>query len=87
MGVNRLDEASTLLQQIDSKAVAQLAGDPDWGAGVTLARAEIDYRRKNYDAARTAVQTVAPVFTRPETEPYQKRAFETLKAELEKSKP
>jgi hypothetical protein len=54
---------------------------------VTLARAEIDYRRKNYDAARTAVQTVAPVFTRPETEPYQKRAFETLKAELEKSKP
>jgi hypothetical protein len=84
MGLNRLDEASTLLQQIDSHAVAQLAGDPDWGAGVTLAQAQIDYRRRNYDAARAAAHSVAPVFTRPGTDPYQKRAFETLTAELDK---
>ncbi|MFZ0417856.1 MAG: winged helix-turn-helix domain-containing protein [Candidatus Sulfotelmatobacter sp.] len=82
IGLNKLDEAATLLRQIDAPAVAQLAGDPNWGAGVTLAQAEIAYRRHNYDAARADVQTVAPVFTRKDAEPYQKRAFESLKAAL-----
>ncbi|HEV7473711.1 MAG TPA: tetratricopeptide repeat protein, partial [Pyrinomonadaceae bacterium] len=62
--LGRLDEAGKLLDQIEVSAVAQLAGDPDWGAGVTLAQAEIAYRRGNYDAARGYVQTVTPVFTR-----------------------
>ncbi len=82
-----MDEATSLLQPIDVQPVAQLTGDPDWGAGVTLALAEIAYRRGNYDAARTQVQAVAPVFTRKDTEPYQKHAFETLKAALDKAPP
>ena len=77
-----MDQAATLLQQIDVKAVAQLAGDPDWGAGVTLAQAEIAYRRRNFDAARADVQTVTPLFARKDAEPYQNRAFESLKAAL-----
>jgi eukaryotic-like serine/threonine-protein kinase len=80
----KLDEAATLLQQIDVAPVTQLTGDPDWGAGVTLAQAEIAYRRRNYDAARAYVQTVTPVFTRKDAEPFQKNAFESLKAALEK---
>ncbi|HKB99976.1 MAG TPA: winged helix-turn-helix domain-containing protein, partial [Terriglobales bacterium] len=52
IGLGKLDEASALLQQIDVPAVAHLAGDPDWGAGVTLAEAEIAYRVGNYAAAR-----------------------------------
>jgi serine/threonine protein kinase/DNA-binding winged helix-turn-helix (wHTH) protein len=87
IGLGKLDEATKFLQQIDAPAVAQLAGDPDWGAGVTLAQAEIAYRRGNYDAARTQVETVTPVFTRKDTEPYQKHAFETLKAALDKPSP
>jgi serine/threonine protein kinase/DNA-binding winged helix-turn-helix (wHTH) protein len=87
IGLGKLDEAAKFLQQIDAPAVAQLAGDPDWGAGVTLAQAQIAYRRGNYDAARTQVQTVTPVFTRKDTEPYQKHAFETLKAALDKPSP
>ena len=87
IGLRRLDEAASLLQPIDVQPVAQLTGDPDWGAGVTLAQAEIAYRRGNYDAARTQVQAVAPVFTRKDTEPYQKHAFETLKAALDKAPP
>jgi hypothetical protein len=82
IGLDKLDEATTLLRQIDAPAVAQLAGDPNWGAGVTLAQAEIAYRRHNYNAARADVQTVAPVFARKDAEPYQKRAFESLKAAL-----
>jgi serine/threonine protein kinase len=87
IGLGKLDEASALLQQIDVSAVAQLTGDRDWGAGLTLKQAEIAYRRRNYDTARGYVETVTPVFTRKDAEPYQKRAFETLKAELDKPLP
>jgi len=82
--LGKLDDATTLLQQIDVPAVAQLTGDPDWGADVTLAQAQIAFRRGNYDAARGFVQTVTPVFTRNDAEAYQKRAFESLKAALDK---
>jgi serine/threonine protein kinase len=84
IGMGKLDEASALLQQIDVPAVAQLTGDRDWGAGVTLEKAEISYRHRDYDAARAYVQSVAPVFSRKDTEPYQKRAFETLKTALDR---
>ncbi len=84
IGLGKLDDASALLQQIDVPVVAQLTGDPDWGAGVTLERAEIAYRHRDYEAARSYVATVAPVFTRKDAEAYQKRAFESLKAALDK---
>jgi len=84
IGPGKLDEATTLLQQIDIPPVTQLTGDPDWGAGVTLAQAQIAYRRKNYDAARAYIQTVTPVFTRKDAEPFQKNAFESLKGALDK---
>ncbi|HEY5068668.1 MAG TPA: tetratricopeptide repeat protein, partial [Candidatus Acidoferrum sp.] len=84
IGLGKLNEAATLLQQIDVPAVAQLTGDPDWGAGVSLAQAEIAYRRGNYDTARVYLKTAEPVFTRKDQEPFQKRAFESLKAALEK---
>jgi ATP/maltotriose-dependent transcriptional regulator MalT len=87
IGLGKLDEASKLLDQVDVPAVAQLAGDPDWGAGVTLAKAEIAYRRGNYDAARNYVQTVTPVYTRENAEPFQKRALESLRAALDKPLP
>jgi eukaryotic-like serine/threonine-protein kinase len=84
---SKLDEASTLLQQIDVPIVAQLTGDPDWGANVTLAQAQIAYRHGNYDAVSSYVRSIAPIYTRKNAEPYQKRAFESLKAALEKSPP
>ena len=84
IGMGKLDEASALLQQIDVPAVAQLTGDRDWGAGVTLEKAEISYRHRDYDAARAYVQTVTPVFSRTDAEPYQKRVFETLRTALDR---
>ena len=83
IGRNRLEEASNLLKQVDVPAVAQLSGDPDWGANVSLAQAEIAYRNHDYNAARGYVQKVTPVFTKADAEPYQKRVFENLKAELD----
>jgi serine/threonine protein kinase len=87
IGLNKLDEAAALLPQIDAQAVAQLSGDPDWGAGISLSQAEIAYRRHDYAAARNDLQTAAPVFTRKDAEPYQKHAFESLKAALDKLPP
>jgi DNA-binding winged helix-turn-helix (wHTH) protein/serine/threonine protein kinase len=85
ISLGKLDEASTLLQGIDVPAVTQLTGDPNWGANVTLAQADIAYRRGNYDAARGYVQTVTPIFTRKDAESYQKRALESLTAALGKT--
>jgi eukaryotic-like serine/threonine-protein kinase len=87
ISLDQLEEATILLQQIDVSAVAQLTGDPDWGAGVTLERAKIAYRHGDYEAARGYVQTVAPVFSRTDAEPYQKHAFESLRAALDKPLP
>src|SRR5580658_3469435 len=85
ISLNKLDEASPLLQQIDVPAVTQLTGDPDWGANVTLAQAQIANSHGNYDAARTYIQSITTIYTRTNAEPYQKRAFESLKTTLEKS--
>jgi eukaryotic-like serine/threonine-protein kinase len=83
VGLNQLDEASHLLGQIDIPAVAQLAGDPDWGAGVKLLEAEIAYRRKDYEHARSYVHDVTPVFTRANAEEYQRKALASLVSELD----
>ena len=77
-----LDEPSRLLKDIDIPAVAQLAGDPEWGAGVTLLEAKIAYRRGDYAAARKHVATVKPIFTRANAEKYQQAQLETLEREL-----
>ncbi|HEX3684314.1 MAG TPA: serine/threonine-protein kinase [Bryobacteraceae bacterium] len=78
IGLGRLEEASTLLDGIDAKAVAQLTGDPNWGAGVTLAQAEIALRDGDYPKAQTAIASVRPVFSRPDAEPYQRHKMDEL---------
>jgi eukaryotic-like serine/threonine-protein kinase len=85
IGLGKLAEAARLLQDIDTKVVAQLAGFPDWFANVALAQAEISYRQRDYAGARKYLQSAAPVFSKADAEPYQKHALETLSAALEKS--
>ena len=84
LGLGRLDEASDLLKQIDIAAVAQLAGDADWGAGVTLLEAQIAHRRGDDATARKYAQAVTPVFLRPNAEVYQRNALASLVAELDR---
>lgn len=78
----KLDEASQLLRDIDIPAVAQLAGDADWGAGVTLLEAKIAYRRGDYTTAGKQLQAVKPVFMRPNAEKYQRSEVERLERAL-----
>jgi eukaryotic-like serine/threonine-protein kinase len=84
IGLGRLAEASKLLDGIDVKAVAQLTGDPDWEADITLARAEIALRQGHYKQAKEYIESVRPVFSRPEAEAYQRRKMEALGAEVDR---
>ncbi|MBZ5725298.1 MAG: winged helix-turn-helix domain-containing protein [Acidobacteriia bacterium] len=86
IGGGKLREAAQLLQEIDSQAVAQLAGFPDWSANVALAQGEIAYRSGDYEEARKFLQSAAPVFSRPEAEPYQKHVLDTLSAAIDKQR-
>ncbi len=82
ISLGQLDEASKLLGQIDIPVVAQLAGDPNWGAGVELLQAEIAYQRRDYAAARKYIQAIAPVFTRKDAEAFERHRFEALSSEV-----
>jgi serine/threonine protein kinase/DNA-binding winged helix-turn-helix (wHTH) protein len=85
IGLGRLDEASKLLANMDIPAVAQLAGDPNIGAGVQLLQAEIAYRKGDYATARKDIDAVTPVFTRKDAEPFQRHRLEALTAGLDKN--
>ncbi|HKV79143.1 MAG TPA: winged helix-turn-helix domain-containing protein [Candidatus Sulfotelmatobacter sp.] len=79
---NKLDEAEPLLRNIDVKAVAQLAGVPDWGANINLAEAEISWRRGDLASAKKNLQPAIPVFSRADAEPYQRRKMNDLLARI-----
>ena len=83
IGLGKLQDASKLLGDVDVKAVAQLTGDADAGAGVTLAQAEIALRQGHYSQARKFIDAVRPVFDRPDAEAYQKRKMDELSAAID----
>jgi eukaryotic-like serine/threonine-protein kinase len=85
--LHQLDQASKLLDGIDSKPVAQLTGVPDWSANLDLARAEIAFRQGDFAAARKNIQPAIPVFSRPDAEPFQKQKLESLLLALDKHPP
>ncbi len=83
----KLQEASQYLRDIEAKAVAQLSGDPDWGAGVTLAKAEIALKEGDFSQARQDLDSVRAVFSRPDAELYQKQKLDELTADVNRHLP
>ena len=86
IGLGKLQEASNLLDGINSNLVVQLTGDPDWGAGVTLAQAEIAIHQGRVREATKYLDSVRPVFSRPDAEAYQRHKMEELSALLQRHK-
>ncbi|MGC2704419.1 MAG: hypothetical protein WA361_07895, partial [Candidatus Acidiferrales bacterium] len=78
----KLQEATKLLDEIDSKVVAQLTGDPYWEASVNLAQAEIALRQRNYAQAHKLIEAARPAFSRPDAEAYQKNKLDALSTEI-----
>jgi serine/threonine protein kinase len=82
IGLGKLQEAGKLVNEIDPKVVAQLTGDPDIGAEVSLTQAEIALRQGNYAQAQKYIVSARPVFSRPDAEAYQKNKLESLAAAI-----
>jgi serine/threonine protein kinase len=80
IGLGKLREASLLIEKIDPKPIAQLSGDPDWGAGITLAQSEIAARSGDFAQAGKLLESIRPVFSRPDAEPYQRHKLEEISA-------
>ena len=82
ISLGKLREASRDLDQVDTKAVVPLTGDPNWGAGVTLAKAGIAVRDRDYAEARREINSVRPIFSRPDADAYQRHKMKSLSAEI-----
>jgi serine/threonine-protein kinase len=76
---NQLDEASSLLRNIDVKATAQQAGDPNVGASIEMVEGEIAARRGDFVTAKRHLDAVAPVFDRPNAAAPDKEDFKRLR--------
>ncbi|WP_293375517.1 winged helix-turn-helix domain-containing protein [Phenylobacterium sp.] len=78
----QVEAGAARLAGIDRKGVAQLTGDPDWGANLDLANAQIAVARGDKAAARQALDAAAPAFSKPTAEAYQVRAYRLLREKL-----
>ena len=58
------------------------SGDPNWGANLELARAQIAFARGEYAVARKHLDAAKPGFSVPNAEAYQVRAVTLLDADL-----
>jgi DNA-binding winged helix-turn-helix (wHTH) protein len=76
---NRLGEAAPLLAGIKPAAVAQLAGDPDWGANLDIAEAQIALAKGQTALARERLASAAGAMRKPAAEPYQVRLYQKLR--------
>ena len=77
----RFDEAERRLGGIKPQAVAQLAGDPDWGANLEIAKAEIALAKGDRAGARTRLAAAGPAMRKPAAEAYQVRLYRQLRTQ------
>jgi serine/threonine-protein kinase len=82
ISLGKLHEASQDLSQIDTRAVVPLTGDPNWGAGVTLAKARIAVRERDFAEARGELNSVRPIFSRSDADAYQRHKMESLSIDI-----
>ncbi|NMN06801.1 MULTISPECIES: winged helix-turn-helix domain-containing protein [unclassified Novosphingobium] len=78
IAAGRYSEALGNLQGIDRAAVAQLAADPNWGANVDLALAQIALAQGRTADARKYIDAAGPAFSAVSAEPYQVRLWKRL---------
>jgi hypothetical protein len=77
----RYEEAEKHLVGIKPEAVAQLSGDPDWGANLALARAEIALSRGDKATARAQLAGAAKAMAKPTAEAFEVRRYNRMKNE------
>jgi hypothetical protein len=78
----RFDAAEQHLAGIKPDAVAQLAGDPDWGANLDIAAAQIAISRGDLAATRARLTQAARAMNKVAADPYQVREYRKLCAQV-----
>lgn len=76
----QLDAAEVRLRGVDAAAVAQLIGDPRWGASLLLAKARIAAARGDAAGVRAQLGEIGDAFDRPVADRYLARIHRDLRA-------
>ena len=77
--------AAPLIAHVDRKAVAELASDPNWGANIDLAEAEIAMHAGRWQDAAASLRAAAVAYASPQADVFQHRKFEMLSALVARS--
>jgi len=75
---DRHGEARPYLTGIDTKAVGELASDPQWGANVDLALGQIAAREGRWAEAKAYLQAASPALSKEDADIFQHHALEQL---------
>jgi len=85
IGLNQLQPASKLLENINIDAVTQLSGDSTVAASVALAQGQIAARQGDYVTADHFAQIAAPVFGRTDADGMDRQALHDLRSVIDKN--
>lgn len=77
----RFGDAERQLAGVKPDAVAQLTGDPDWGANLDIARAQISLSRGDRSKARADLAAAADAMRKPTAESYEVSLYHRLRAD------
>jgi len=78
----RYDGARPYLVGIDTKAVGELASDPQWGANVDLALGQIAAHAGHWSEAETHLRAASPVLSEADADIFQQNALKQLAASM-----
>ncbi|MXP29967.1 tetratricopeptide repeat protein [Porphyrobacter algicida] len=84
IATGRYDSALPYLIDIDTKAVGELASDPQWGANVELALGQIAAHEGNWIQASEHLRSAGPALSKPDADIFQRRAVAQLKSQVER---
>jgi hypothetical protein len=78
----QLAEANRLLANVSIETMAQTPGLADVEGNVDTARARLALLEGRYDSAKQFADKAAPYLTKPDADPYERRAVARVKAAL-----
>jgi serine/threonine-protein kinase len=83
IGVGKLDQATTLLGNINVEEVIQMTGNPTVRADIALARAEIAVQKKEYAKADGYLREAAPLIGATGADPADRETAQRLRAAID----
>jgi DNA-binding winged helix-turn-helix (wHTH) protein/serine/threonine protein kinase len=84
LGGDKTNEAAALLAKIDSGSIAQLTGDPAFGANVALAKAQVALKQGDRGEAAKQFGLAQQAFQHGSPNSFQKRWYGSVQSALQK---